>query len=176
MNPDAEKQREYEDSPYREEILAPERIRLWRDKFRRLCLRVDGEREFLDVRAAASFPVSGRSQLVSFLGDREREVALVRDPLRLDPESRALLVEELARAYFRPRITCIYRIDETFGSSRWEVETDRGFTILEVADREQIRLLPEGRIIVQDVDGNRFEIPDVTRLDPASQALIDSET
>src|SRR3989337_614862 len=89
-----------ESSPYREEILSPERVRLWRDQFRRLCLRIDGEREFLDVRATAAFPISGRANLVSFLGERGREVALVRDPQQLDQESRALLEEELGRVYF----------------------------------------------------------------------------
>jgi len=163
-------------SPYRDEILAPERVVLWRDEFRRLCLRVDGEREFVDLRALAAFPISGRANLVSFLDEHGREVALVRDHDLLDPEGRALLEEELGRVYFAPKITRIYRIEETFGCSRWEVETDRGFTIVEVADREQIRMLPENRILMQDVDGNRFEIPDTTRLDSKSQALLDSET
>ena len=162
--------------PYRGEILAPQRVALRRDQFRQLCLRVDGEQEFVDVRAAVAFPISGRSNLVGFLGDRGREIALVRDPELLDPDSRALLEEELARVYFRPRITMIYRIEETFGCSRWEVETDRGFTVIEVTDREQVRLLPGGRILIQDVDGNRFEIPDMAELDPKSQALLDSET
>jgi hypothetical protein len=163
-------------SPYRDEILAPQRVSLRRDKFRQLCLRVDGEQEFVDVRASAAFPISGRANFVGFLGERGREIALVRDPEQLDADSRALLEEELARVYFRPRVTTVYRIEETFGCSRWEVETDRGFTIIEVTDREQVRLLPGGRIMIQDVDGNRFEIPDVADLDPKSQALLDSET
>jgi hypothetical protein len=165
-----------EPSPYRGEILSPERVRLRRDEFRRLCLLVDGKKEFTDVRAAGAFPISGRANFVGFLGERDREVALIRDPERLDRESRALLEEELARVYFAPRITRIYRIDEKFGASRWEVETDRGFTIFEVADREQIRILPDGRILIQDVDGTRLEIPDPGALDLQSQAMLDSET
>jgi hypothetical protein len=175
MNPNEHAQPP-EPSPYREEILTPERVRLRRDQFRRLCLLVDGQQEFTDVRAAAAFPMSSRANFVGFLGERGREVALIRDPERLDRESRALLEEEIARVYFTPRITHIYRIDETFGASRWEVETDRGFTIFEVADREQIRTLADGRILIQDVDGTRFEIPDPGALDLASQAMLDSET
>jgi len=176
MTTPAEQMLPDEDSPYRGEVIPPERVSLWRDKFRRLCLRVDGEREFLDVRAAAVFPISGRTDLISFLGERGREVLLLGDPQRLDPESRALLSEELARVYFTPRITRIYRIEEAFGSSRWEVETDRGFAVVEITDREQIRLLPGGRIVMQDVDGNRYEIQDAGELDPTSQVLLDSET
>ncbi|HUT74649.1 MAG TPA: DUF1854 domain-containing protein [Armatimonadota bacterium] len=163
-------------SPYREEILSPERVRLRRDQFRHLRLLVDSEREFADVRVAAAYPISQRANFVGFLGERGREVALIRDPERLDPESRLLLEEELARVYFTPCITRIYRVEETFGASRWEVETDRGFTIFELADREQIRTLADGRILIQDVEGTRFEIPDPGALDPASQAVLDSET
>jgi len=176
MRSEIHAQSSHELSPYRDEIISPERVTLWRDSFRRLCLRVDGEREFLDVRAAAAFPISGRASLVSFLGEQGREVLLLRDPERLEANSRAVLEDELARVYFTPRITRIYRIEETFGCSRWEVETDRGFTIFEISDREQIRLLPGGRILIQDVDGTRFEIPDAAALDPNSKAWLDSET
>jgi hypothetical protein len=163
-------------SPYREEILSPQRVQLRRDRFLRLCLLIDGETEFADVRAVAAFPISRRANFVGFLGERGREVVLMRDPERLDRESRALLKEELASVYFAPCITAIYRIDEISGTSRWEVETDRGFTIFEVANRELIRTLSDGRILIQDVDGSRFEIPDPSALDPASRAMLDSET
>ena len=43
-------------------------------------------------------------------------------------------------------------------------------------DREFIRILPPARYILQDVDGNRFEIEDATKLDAKSQALLRSET
>jgi len=41
------------------------------------------------------------------------------------------------------------------------------------SSRRDVRDLGGGRVLVQDADGNRYEIPDYRRLDPASRALVE---
>jgi hypothetical protein len=156
------------------EILDPRRVRIWRDDFRRLHVQVQGQAEHVDVKPARVFPVSGAADLVSFLDRDDKEVLLLRDPARLDPDSRQTLEEEMARAYFVPRITHIHQIEDSHGAARWEVDTDRGYRIFDVRDREDVRQVGS-RVLLQDADGNRFEIADLTQLDDRSRRLLDKE-
>ena len=41
------------------------------------------------------------------------------------------------------------------------------------SSRRDVRDLGGGRVLVQDADGNRYEIPDYRQLDPASRALVE---
>ena len=157
------------------QIISPDRVRVWRDEFRRLHVRVDGETEHVDVKPVPVFPVSGVAHYVSFLDSKDTEVLLLRDPDQLDCESRRVLRDELGRTYFVPKITQIYQIEDAHGAARWEVETDRGYRVFDIRDREDVRVVRRTRVLLQDADGNRFEIEDITELDERSQRLLDTE-
>jgi hypothetical protein len=152
------------------------RIRIWRDEFCVLHVAVDGCRH-ADMRPRRVFPISGRSSCVSFLNDKGEEALLLRDPDQLDPDSAAVLALALSRVYCAAQIREVYDITEAMGVSMWGVMTDRGYASFEVVDRERhIRLLPKGRYLITDADGNRFEIPCVSDLDERSQRLVETET
>ena len=55
------------------------------------------------------------------------------------------------------------------------METDRGFRSTHLRDRSDVRSLPDGRIILTDVHGVKYEIPGVDSLDERSRALLESE-
>ena len=152
-----------------------EQVQVWKDSFGVLHLRV-GDETFEDVRPVRAFPISLKAGYVSFVDSKAKEIALLRDPDNLDGDSRAMLDERLERMYFVPKILSVYGIDETWGVSHWQVETDCGYASFEVADREQIRRLPRGRVLIVDADENRYEIESVHSLDLRSQKLIESET
>ncbi|MFB3881686.1 MAG: DUF1854 domain-containing protein [Armatimonadota bacterium] len=156
-------------------IVAPERVRIWRDGFRHLHVQVDADEEYVDVKPVPVFPVSEAADYVSFLDGKDKEVLLLRDPGELDQESRAVLREELSRTYFVPRIVHIYQIEDTHGAARWEVETDRGYRVFDIRDREDVRVIRRSRVLLQDADGNRFEIEDIHALDERSQHLLETE-
>ncbi|MGD0111508.1 MAG: DUF1854 domain-containing protein [Armatimonadota bacterium] len=157
------------------EIIDASRVRIRRDEFRRLHVVVDGKDEHVDLKPAPVFPISGVADFVSFLDEKGKEAVLVRDLGGLDEESRAALAEELGRAYFVPKIISIYEIEDAHGAARWEVETDRGFRIFDIRDREDVRVLGRGRLILQDADGNRYEIEDMSTLDERSRKLLDGQ-
>ena len=157
------------------EIVEADRVRVWRDAFRRLCVQVNGGEEMVDVRPAQVFPVSGAAEYVAFLDSDDKEVLLLRDMRRLDAESRQCLEQELGRVYFVPKIVSVYNIEDAHGAARWEVETDRGYRLFDVRDREDVRVLEGRRVLLQDADGNRYEIDDVFELDERSRRLVDGE-
>ncbi len=71
-------------------------------------------------------------------------------------------------------ITRIESIKEEFGYAYWNVETDVGprrFTVRDMQDN--VVLLSPEHVLIIDVDGNRYEIPDYTQLDPKSRRYIE---
>jgi hypothetical protein len=151
------------------------KVRIWHDAFRRLHVQAQGGEEHVDVRPARAFPVTGAADYISFLDGDDREVLLVRDPGALDPDSLESLRRELAQAYFVPKIVRIYEIEDAHGAAQWEVETDRGYRVFDVRDREDVRVIAGSRVLLQDADGNRFEIEDILELDDRSRKLLDKE-
>jgi hypothetical protein len=64
---------------------------------------------------------------------------------------------------------------EEFGYIYWEVETDRGsrrFTTK--GHHDSVMPITDTRVLVLDVDGNRFEIPDFNALDVKSAKQIEA--
>jgi hypothetical protein len=157
------------------DMVEPGRVRIWRDEFHRLHVQVSGEAEHVDVRPAHVFPISGAANCISFLDRDDKEVLLLKGTSELDPESGQVLEEEIGRTYFVPNITYVYEIEDSHGAARWEVETDRGYRVFDVRDREDVRVIQGKRVLLQDADGNRFEIKDLSLLDPQSQKLVDNE-
>jgi hypothetical protein len=154
----------------------PEEVRVRLDEFHVLHVAV-GDEEYSDVKPRYAFPLSKRGDYVSFIGEKDAEVVLVRDASRLDKESLAALHEVMGKTYYRARILRIDSIAEAMGVSMWEAETDRGYAKFEVVDRQRhIRILPGGRFLITDADGNRFEIPCIYELDERSQRLVETET
>ena len=113
----------------------------------------------------------------SYLSIREpdgkaREIGMVKALSELEPDQQEMLREQMNLRYFTPVIKKILDVREEYGYSYWDVETDRGgcrFT----ADNNGVTKLSQTRLIISDVDGNRFELPDVTVLSARELRLID---
>jgi len=162
--------------PARDWLITPDRVRLWEDEFHVLHVSVDNV-AFHDVTPRRVFPLSGKASFVSFIGEGDKEVALLSHPNRLDKESRACLEKALGRMYYTPKIIRVDEISEAMGVGQWKVLTDHGYAVFEVAERNRhIRIFPNGRYVISDVDGNRFEIENVNELDARSRSVVDSET
>jgi len=161
--------------PLSDKPVEPDRVQLWENEFQRLCLKVDGK-EFINVRPRRAFPLSAKADYVSLLNDKDKEVILLAHPHKLDAESKRALEKALDRMYYVPKILRVDEITEKMGVSTWKAATDRGYAHFEVVDRSQIRRLPGGRLLIVDVDGNRFEIENISKLDERSQELVASET
>ena len=114
-----------------------------------------GERRLLSF--ATDITPAGRADFVSFLDGDGQEGLLIRRLEGLDEESRAALEEELRRIYFMLEITRIYTIEDAHGAARWEVETDGGYRVFDVRDREEVRVVESTRVLLQEAHGNRFE-------------------
>lgn len=113
------------------------------------------------------FPFSDPDRYISIRepeGDG-REIGLIEDIRALPDETRTMLEEQMALRYFAPKIRRIKDIKEEYGYSYWDVITDKGpcrFTVR--MGSGTVYAIGPNRYLVNDLDGNRFEIPDLYAL------------
>jgi Domain of unknown function (DUF1854) len=138
-----------------------------------LRLTIEEDRSYLKVSIMRAFPLSEPNRFLSVRDSANAEVGLIVDPANLSGENRKLVEEYLERRYIVPVVTRIVAAKERFGTVDWTMETDRGecrFTTRNLRENSQ-RPAP-GRIIINDVDGNRYDIRNVDDLSLEGQELL----
>ena len=122
------------------------------------------------------FPFSDPDRYISIRepeGDG-REIGLINDMTQLSAATQALLNDQLALRYFTPKILRVRDIKEEYGYSYWDVQTDRGdcrFTVR--MGGSNLYAIGKDRYLVNDLDGNRFEIPNLYALTPKEIKKLD---
>lgn len=138
-----------------------------------LRLTITDDCSYLNVTIARTFPLSEPERYLSVRYGSRKEVGILSALNTLDEANRRLVQEELEKRYFVPEIRRVHTMKERFGTVDWDVETDRGnyrFTTRNLRDN---LVQPEpGRYLLTDVDGNRYDIPNIARLDAPSQAWL----
>jgi hypothetical protein len=154
-------------------LLEAKWVRLFRSREGTPRAEIDGELSCLHVRVHCAFPLSHPEEYISLRDGQGHEIGLIRSLHDLDAESRAVAEEEIERRYFLPEITAVQSLTGRFGIREWQVETDRGPRTFMVRGRsENVVQMPPHRVVVTDVLGNRYKIPDTTKLDRRSQAQL----
>jgi hypothetical protein len=163
-------------------LLDPRALRLHRGPTGAVRATVEGEaaRSYLSVSLYRAFPLSEPERWVVLLDGQGREIGTVRDPQELDPESRRIVAEELEIRYLTPKVLEVLEIreDQTEGGGWspaliWDLATDRGRVRLRLPNlADHIRVLGPGRLLIQDREGRRVEIPSVQALSRASRAWL----
>ena len=149
---------------------------LYRDEFDDLVVKIAETEPVCNVRVVRCFPISAGGRFIALHDNKDEELGVIADIDALDSDSREVLADALARTYFRPQITAVYAITEEHHIPRWQVATDRGSRTFEIrSSRRDIRVLPQGRVLIRDADGNQYEIVDYRRLDSASLALVENQ-
>lgn len=155
-------------------LLDPGRVRFHLDAFEDLYLTAASGDPVGPLALQCAFPVTCADEFIALKDGDGREVGVIRRLADLDGDSRAAVEAQLAWAYLTATITAIRGIDVRFHVPRWDVVTDRGPRVFELhSSRTDVRVLPGGRVLVRDADGNRYEIPDHRRLDEASRAALE---
>ena len=167
MSKHVEKTRD--DDPYDPRFLEPGSLTFNGGGDRPLTLCIEKENKIENLKVLLAFPLSKPHEYVVLLDGEGKEVGLIRCLSDLPRDSRRCLEEELDRKYYTPVIRKVRHVKTEGGLSRWEVETDRGpRDFLLRGSRENVIDLEDGRMIISDIDNNRYEIPDISKLDAKS--------
>jgi hypothetical protein len=90
----------------------------------------------------------------------------------LKEDARKLIVEDLRRREFLPRITRILRIEPSSEPSLWVVETDKGKMEFVLSTEDDVRQIDQKTLLITDSKGMRFIIRDADKLDRKSKKAI----
>ena len=140
----------------------------------RLRLTVGEEKSYHTVKPVWAAPLSRPKQYLALLDGKGNEIIMMTDPATaLAPSAWDAVQTELRRRYLTATVEAITSARVEYGATYWLAETDRGrreFVTQSLQENAQW-LSPEHLLLI-DVDGNRFEIPNVNTLDARSRAFI----
>jgi len=141
----------------------------------RLRLTVTDDRSYLTVKPAWSAPLTRPNRYLALMNGKGEEIVTIEDPAALDEESRKAVEEELHKRYLTATVHKITHAKSEFGAGYWHVITDRGERdFVTQSLQENAQWLSPVHLLLVDVDGNRFEIPDVSALDERSRSFADA--
>ena len=132
------------------------------------------ERIFL----SRAFPFDMPFDYISVLDKDKKEIGFIRSLDDFDDPDKTLLIHELETKYYTPVIKKILSVKERYGFSYWKCECEFGEKSFTLQDTFRSIIKAQSadgteRVYILDVDGNRYEIPDVEALDRQSYKKIE---
>lgn len=118
------------------------------------------------------FPVSDQKRYIALLDKAGVEQAVIRDLNSLPREQGEIIEACLEEYYLIPKINRILDTRERFDGVTLYTETDRGPASIEIRTVSQSLKMLGSRVLIRDVNDNRYEIPDVSRLDRHSRLIL----
>jgi len=141
----------------------------------RLRLTVDDDRSYPTVKPVWASPITFPGQYLALLDAKEQEIATIKDPKDLSADSLEAVKAELKRRYLTSTIITIDKAKVEFGATYWHVTTERGEKdFVTQSLQENAQWMGDRHLLLIDVDGNRFEIPNIDDLDPHSKEILES--
>jgi len=138
-----------------------------------LSVKTEGE-EHPVVYLHCSFPHTDKRIYVSVRTIENKEIGIIQSIDDFPKDVAEVLEEHIHIRYFAPEITRVIKIKEEFGYSYWETETTSGvcrFTVR--SGGGNVKLVAEKRLLINDVDGNRFIIPNLDRLTDKEYRMVE---
>ena len=128
------------------------------------------------IKVVRLFPFSDANKFISIreYGNGDKEIGIIEDLSEMTEETQKILKKQLDLCYFTPVIEKIMSIKDEYGYAYFHVMTDRGeckFTIN--MGSNAVTKLSDTRLIIMDVDENRFEIRDVEALSQKEKRMLD---
>lgn len=123
-----------------------------------------------------TFPVTKPEEYISIreADEKAREIGVVERLSALPADQAQMLQEQLNLRYFTPEITKVFDIKTEYGYGYFHVMTNYGecrFTIH--TGGSSVVSLTDTRIVITDLDGNRFEVPDLMKLTVNERKKLD---
>lgn len=133
-------------------------------------------REYARVGVYLTFPLTNPEEFISIreADEKAKEIGMVEKLSQLPPDQQEMLREQIKLRYFMPVITKVLDVKDEYGYAYWNVVTTFGacrFTT-QMSGNAVIHL-SDSRLLVTDIDGNRYEIPDFYQLGVMERKKLD---
>jgi len=158
-----------------ENAMNPSTLKLFYAPKDRLRLTVADDRSYPTVKPVWAAPLSKPGKYLALLDGKGNEIVLLPTLDALSPDSRDAVLAEVRLRYLTARVEAITHARQEFGVTYWSVLTDRGARDFVTQNlQENAVWLSDTHLLLLDVDGSRFEIEDLARLDPRSRHLVET--
>lgn len=124
------------------------------------------------VRVCRCFPWSEPGRFVSLRDSDDQELTMLADLTELDEQSRRALESALAEAGFVLEVTAIRAVEDEVEIRAWSVDTRQGSRTFQTRLDDWPREVPGGGILIRDVAGDLYHVPDPAELDAHSRELL----
>ncbi|MBE7065641.1 MAG: DUF1854 domain-containing protein [Ruminococcaceae bacterium] len=132
--------------------------------------------KFENVTLKRLFPINSIHDYISVISPEGKELFIVKSMAGFEENSLKIAEEFLESFYMIPKILKVYGKKDKFGRLNIDVLTDIGDRTIEIANRQtDIKVREDGRVLFRDINDNRYEVEDLSRLDRRSLAILDSD-
>lgn len=126
------------------------------------------------VKPIRLFPFTDPTKYIAIHDEKDTEIGVIEDLAQLSGEAAALINEQLELYYFTPVINKIINIKDEYGYAYFHVVTNRGECKFAInMGGNAVSKLSDSRLLITDLDGNRFEIANVQALTVKEQRKLD---
>ena len=154
-------------------ILDPSAIEFYRNPQGFLAMK-KGEEDFKRVKLSRVLPFAEPEKYITVCDMDGNELGIIRDLAELDKAQHELALEDLSARYYCPEVTLIKSIKEKMGYFYFDVAFGSFKKIFAVKDiSRSIKQIDDKCIVITDVDGSRYLIPDVWKIDSKSRRRIE---
>lgn len=126
------------------------------------------------VKLVRSYPFSLLNEYICVCDLEDKEIGIIRDLRELDAASRECAEKHLEARYYCPTVTAVKSVKERMGNFYFETVIDgreKNFTVRDIT--RNMRFANENKLLIFDVDGNRYVIPDFEAIEPKSKKLLE---
>lgn len=138
-----------------------------------LVLTLNGESKGR-VKLIKSYPYSLNDEYICVHDLDDNEIGIIRDLKALDTASLQNALKELQNRYYCPTVTAVKSIKERMGHFYFETLIDgkeKSFTVRDLT--RNLRFSGENTLLIFDVDGNRYIIPEYEKIEQKSRRLLE---
>ena len=126
------------------------------------------------VQLSRALPFSAPEQYICVADMEGKEIAVLESLDDFEAGQKELLEAELGIRYFYPIVTQVKSIKEKMGSYYLDLAIGEYKKTIAVKDiSKNLKQLGGGKIVLTDVDGNRFMIPDVYQIQKKSLQMME---
>ena len=129
-------------------------------------------RKFEDLEPHRLFPVSVRDRYIALLDNNGAEQAVIRNLKTLPNDQQEIIEDCLNEYYLVPKILRIRDVHERFDGLTLFTDTDKGQTNIEIRILRKGFVMDGIRVLIRDINDNRYEVPDITQLDNLSRQIL----
>ena len=135
-----------------------------------------GDKEYARVGIYLTFPLTNPEEYISIResDEKAKEIGMIGKLSLLKPDQQEMIREQIKLRYFIPVITKVLDVKDEYGYAYWHVTTNFGVCRFTThMSGNAVVSLSDSRLMITDIDGNRYEIPDFYQLSVLERKKLD---